>query len=211
LLLSVQLLEEGAAGPLTDAQKELIAAQHADLERLERLMRELLDITRLEAGTMVPRLALMSASELVLSARDACKADAIKGNVELVIEPTNTAATVYADRSQIQRVFVNLITNGVRHTPSGGTVALRATEAGDDVRFDIADTGVGIPEEYLAKIFDRFVQVPGATQGGAGLGLAIARTIVEAHGGTMTVASQEGIGSIFSFTLRREGVPVPVS
>jgi NtrC-family two-component system sensor histidine kinase KinB len=73
----------------------------------------------------------------------------------------------------------------------------------------VADTGVGIPEEYLSKIFDRFVQVPGATQGGAGLGLAIARTIIEAHGGAISVSSVIGKGSTFSFTLRREGAAPP--
>ncbi len=209
LLLSVQLLEEGAAGPLTDAQKQLIGAQHADLDRLERLMRELLDITRLEAGTMVPRLSLVPAADLVTAARDAAKADAINGGVELVIDPANSSSAVHADRSQVQRVLVNLVTNAVRHTGRGGSITLRATDVGDDVRFDVADTGVGIPEEYLAKIFDRFVQVPGATQGGAGLGLSIARTIVEAHGGTMSVVSEQGKGSTFSFTLRREGSLAP--
>jgi NtrC-family two-component system sensor histidine kinase KinB len=204
LLLSVQLLDEGAAGPLTDAQRELVAAQKTDLERLERLMRELLDITRLEAGTMVPRLELVRAGELLASARDATHAASANSNVNLSVDADSSDSTVFADRSQIQRVLTNLINNAVRHTPAGGSVRLRACDEGDDVRFEVADTGVGIPQEYQSKIFDRFVQVPGATQGGAGLGLAIARTIVEAHGGAMALFSVIGKGSTFSFTLRRE-------
>ena len=209
LLLSVQLLDEGAAGPLSEAQRELVAAQKIDLERLERLMRELLDITRLEAGTMVPRLALVPAGELLSSARDATHAAAGNAGIKLEVGAESSGSKVFADRSQIQRVLVNLVNNALRHTPAGGSVSLRAHEAGDDVRFEVVDTGVGIPQEYQSKIFDRFVQVPGATQGGAGLGLAIARTIVEAHGGTIAVSSVVGKGSTFSFTLRREGAAQP--
>ena len=205
LLLSVQLLDEGAAGPLSDAQRELVAAQKTDLERLERLMRELLDITRLEAGTMVPRLALVAADELLTATCEATHAESVNAKVKLSVDPGSSTAKVFADRSQVQRVLINLVNNAVRHTPAGGSVRLRASDAGDDVRFEVADTGVGIPQEYQSKIFDRFVQVPGATQGGAGLGLAIARTIVEAHGGTMAVSSEVGKGSTFTFTLRREG------
>ncbi|MHB8634947.1 MAG: sensor histidine kinase [Fimbriimonadaceae bacterium] len=208
LLLSVQLLDEGAAGPLTDAQRELVMAQKADLDRLERLMRELLDITRLEAGTMVPRLSLVPARELLTSAADATHAAAANAKVALDVDPETSNNKVFADRSQIQRVLVNLANNALRHTPEGGSVCLRARDVGDDVLFEVADTGVGIPEEYLSKIFDRFVQVPGATEGGAGLGLAIARTIVEAHGGTIAVASKVGVGSTFSFTLRREATGI---
>lgn len=209
LLLSVQLLDEGAAGPLSDAQREVVAVQKNDLERLERLMHELLDITRLEAGTMVPRPAVVPAGELLASAYDATHAAAENADVKLEVEADSSGSKVFADRSQIQRVLINLVNNALRHTPAGGTVSLRALDAGDDVRFEVADTGVGIPEEYQSKIFDRFVQVPGATQGGAGLGLAIARTIVEAHGGAMAVSSVIGRGSTFIFTLRREGSAQP--
>ncbi|HLK16229.1 MAG TPA: ATP-binding protein [Fimbriimonadaceae bacterium] len=209
LLLSVQLLEEGAAGPLSEAQRELIAAQRSDLDRLERLMRELLDITRLEAGTMVPRLSLVPAAELLAAACEASYASAVNAHVALAIEREPSQAKVFADRSQIQRVLVNLISNAVRHTPPGGAVTLRASDQGDDVRFEVTDTGVGIPQEYQSKIFDRFVQVPGATQGGAGLGLAIVRTIVEAHGGIIGVSSVVGEGSTFHFTLRRESAGAP--
>lgn len=205
LLLSAQLLAEGAAGPLTSAQKELLAAQRTDLDRLERLMRELLDITRLEAGTMVPRLALVQAIELLTSASEATHASAANAQVSISIAPNSSNSTVFADKSQVQRVLINLINNAVRHTASGGSVVLRTMDVGDDVRFEVADTGEGIPEEYQSKIFDRFVQVPGATGGGAGLGLSIASSIVAAHGGTMGLKSTVGAGSTFSFTLRREG------
>jgi NtrC-family two-component system sensor histidine kinase KinB len=202
LLLSTQLLQEGAAGALNPAQTELVAAQRQDLERLEKLMRELLDITRLEAGTAVPRLALVPPAELLQSAEAALRQKAASANVALTLDPLPELPLVRADRSQIQRILVNFVDNAIRHTPAGGDVRLRAERRGDEVLFQVRDTGEGIPKDYVSKVFDRFVQVPGATQGGAGLGLAIVQTIVKAHGGEVFVESELGKGSIFGFTLK---------
>ena len=201
LLLSVQLLQEGAAGPLTDAQRELVSAQQEDLERLERLMRELLDISRLESGTMAPRLEIVPAAELVAQARHTMASEASKRHVKLLMDEHLAYCSVKADRSQIARVLINLIDNAIKHSKSRGRIVLRAVERKDDVLFSVEDTGAGIPQEYLTKIFDRFVQVPGATQSGAGLGLSIAQTIVRLHGGEMTVTSKVGEGSTFRFNL----------
>jgi two-component system, NtrC family, sensor histidine kinase KinB len=204
LLLSVQLLEEGAAGDLNDKQREIVAAQRVDLERLEKLMRELLDITRLEAGTSPPRLEVVPPHELMKAAYDSTRSQAEKKGVELTLAEDPDLQPVRADRSQIGRVLVNLISNGIRHTAPGGSLTVRASSAENGVTFRVEDTGEGIPKEYLDKIFDRFVQVPGATQGGAGLGLSIVQTIVQAHGGDMSVESELGKGSAFSFTLSSE-------
>jgi signal transduction histidine kinase len=108
---------------------------------------------------------------------------------------------VRADATQITRVLTNLAANAVRHTPSGGTVKIRAERESNQVRFWVEDTGQGIPADYLPKIFERFVQVPGATGGGAGLGLPISQAIVVAHGSEIKVESQVGEGSKFTFAL----------
>jgi signal transduction histidine kinase len=97
------------------------------------------------------------------------------------------------------------VDNAVRHTQAGGTVEVRAASTENHVRFDVADSGQGIPPEYQERIFDRFVQVPGATQGGAGLGLSIAQMIVKAHGSEMKVSSELGKGSTFTFSLSSDG------
>ncbi|HLV79743.1 MAG TPA: ATP-binding protein, partial [Chthonomonadaceae bacterium] len=201
LLLSVQLMQEGAAGALTPPQQEIVAAQREDLERLERMMRDLLDITRLEAGVMPPRFEIARPQELVAAAVEAVTAQAEAKGICLAGDAPADLPPVRADRAQIQRVLVNLISNAVRHTPEGGRIAVSARAEGNMVAFRVQDTGAGIPKEYLSRIFERFVQVPGATRGGAGLGLSIARTIVGAHGGAISAESEPGQGSTFTFTL----------
>jgi signal transduction histidine kinase len=108
---------------------------------------------------------------------------------------------LFADRSQIERVIGNLVTNAARASQRGGVIAVSAAASGADVAIAVADTGAGIPSDYLAKIFEPFVQVPSAAGGGAGLGLSIARRIVEAHGGQLRVQSEVGKGSTFTFTI----------
>jgi len=208
LILANHLLREGVAGPLTPEQAEVIETQHEDLERLERLMRDLLDVTKLEAGASPPRLEEISVESLAKHPVDNLKIQARKKGVDLELVLAANLPTVHADQLQIGRVLTNLIANAIRHTQPGGSVTVRARSTENEVILSVEDTGEGIPEEYRKRIFDRFVQVPGATQGGAGLGLSIARNIVQAHGGDMTVESQVGKGSAFIFTLPIKKVPM---
>jgi len=206
LLLGTQLLKEGALGELTDSQKQVVDMQIVDLERLSKLMQDLLDVTKLESGSVSSRLNPVSVAELVRGPVEGLRTQAESKKIALSDVGTDDAGTVVADRSQIGRVLTNLIANAIRHTPEGGTISIRALPTEDEVTFAVEDTGVGIPPEYLATIFDRFVQVPGATQGGAGLGLSIAQNIVRAHGGRMWAESRLGQGSRFCFTLPRNAV-----
>ena len=208
LLMSVQLLDEGAVGELTEGQKQVVALQKEELLRLKRLMNELLDLSKLEAGSQPMRFSMVDPVSLITGAVNALKPTAYEKNVRLDVELDPELKPVQADRSHIERVLVNLISNAIRHTHSGGHVQVRATLRQDQVTFTIADDGEGIPKEYLAKIFDRFVQVPGATGGGAGLGLSIAHNIVKAHGGTMWAESELGAGSAFHFSLPTSPVTV---
>jgi signal transduction histidine kinase len=206
LLLSVQLLQEGAVGTLTPEQKEVVAAQREDLERLERLMRDLLDITRLEAGVTTPRFESLPPGELVDAALQSVTTQAEAKGVALKGETAPDAVPIRVDRGQMTRVLVNLLNNAVRHTEPGGSVTLMADSDAASTRFTVRDTGSGIPRDYLPRIFERFVQVPGATRGGAGLGLSIVRSIVQAHGGDVQVESTPGKGSVFTVTLPNQAV-----
>jgi signal transduction histidine kinase len=98
-------------------------------------------------------------------------------------------------------VIGNLVANALRATPAGGTITIAAVQRGAAMAFSVTDTGAGIPREYLPKIFDPFIQAPNAPAGGTGLGLTISRRIVEAHGGQLTVQSEPGRGSTFTFTV----------
>ncbi len=201
LLMSVQLLEEGAVGELNDAQKQVVAVQREDLERLQRLMQELLDLSKLEAGTQPMRFSMADPLSLAKGAIGSLKALAAEKGVEVRADLDPTLQPLRADRSQIERVLINLLSNAIRHSPPGKEIRVRAAKDGDQVTFTIEDQGEGIPQDYLDKIFDRFVQVPGATGGGAGLGLSIAHNIVKAHGGSIWADSILGAGSAFHFTL----------
>jgi signal transduction histidine kinase len=108
---------------------------------------------------------------------------------------------VEADRGRLLQVFSNLVGNAIKFTPSGGTVTLRAAPADGAVHFSISDDGPGMPPEHLAHVFDRFWRARKGERGGLGLGLAIARGIVEAHGGRIWAESREGEGSTFHFTV----------
>lgn len=208
LLMSVQLLEEGAVGELNDSQKQIVAVQREDLERLQRLMQELLDLSKLEAGTQPLRYSLIDAEALIQGAISSTRAIASEKQINVKAELDPDLQPLRADRSQIERVLINLISNAIRHSAPGKGIRVRATRDGDQVTFTIEDQGEGIPKEYLAEIFDRFVQVPGATGGGAGLGLSIAHNIVKAHGGSIWADSELGAGSAFHFTLPTDPVAV---
>jgi len=194
-------MKEGAVGAWTEEQPALVEAQGEDLERLERMMRDLLDITRLEAGVVPPRFEMLPPAELIEAATQSVRQQAETQDVRLTnISPDDLPESA-ADRTQLVRVLVNLLNNAVRHTYAGGAVELSVSSDGAYAWFRVKDTGTGIPEEYQQRVFDKFVQVPGATRGGAGLGLSIARTIVHAHGGEITVESEPGNGSVFTFTI----------
>lgn len=201
LLMSVQLLQEGAAGELSEQQQKLVGIQRRDLDRLARLTQQLLDTSRLEAGTLPMKFESVEPAAIVeealLATRLLAKEKAIRVDSDLdpVLKPVN------ADRSQVERVLTNLLSNAIRHTPREGHVTVRARQGANQVTFTVEDNGEGIPKDYLDRIFDRFVQVPGATGGGAGLGLSIAQSIVKAHGGNIWAESELGAGSAFHFTL----------
>lgn len=201
LLLSNDLLTESE---LPEPLVEIVQAQREDLVRLSRLIKELLDISKLEAGSSPPRLCPVTPSDLVTPSVEGLMAEAHKKGVELEVRSSSEQGTLRADPSQIGQVVTNLVSNAIRHTPSGGKIVVETLATPDEVILCVGDTGDGIPKEYLSQIFERFVQVPGATQGGAGLGLSISQQIVRAHGGQMTVESEVGKGSKFSVRLPRD-------
>jgi len=198
--MGVHLLLEGALGELTDQQNEVLQACRQDCERLDKLMRDLLDLSRIEAGESQPQLAWISTRDLLTSAINELRPQVEAKGLELKVSVPVDLPRVSVDRLQIERVISNLLINALRHTKNG-EITISAEQRDNHVAISVADTGSGIPTEYLPHVFDKFVQVPDAPTGGAGLGLTISKSIVEAHGGQIGVQSQVGRGSTFTFTL----------
>jgi PAS domain S-box-containing protein len=198
--MGVHLLLEGALGELTDQQNEVLQACRQDCERLDKLMRDLLDLSKIEAGESQPQLAFISARDLLTTAINELRPQVEAKGLELKVAVPGDLPPVSVDRLQIERVINNLVINALRHTKNG-EVTISAEQRDNHVAISVADTGSGIPTEYLPHVFDKFVQVPDAPTGGAGLGLTLSKSIVEAHGGQISVQSQVGRGSTFTFTL----------
>jgi signal transduction histidine kinase len=189
--MAAHLILEERVGPLTSKQTELMMAARDDADRLE-------------SGRVELDLRSEPAERLVSDAVTPLEASFHDRGIELIMDVPVETPAVMADPARIDHVFSNLLTNALKFTAPGGRVSISAAAEEDFVRFIVQDTGIGIPTEYLGRIFERFFRVPRENQaGGAGLGLAIAKEIVEAHGGLISVQSQEGQGSRFSFTLRR--------
>ena len=199
--MDIHVLLSGETGELNDRQREMLEACREDGEKLERLMRDLLELTRLESGEAAPALKTMNAGELAGAIADSfgprVEAADLRFNVELLAP----LPEVRADAEMIQRVISILLLNAVENTPRGGSITLSASQHDQHVAIRVADSGRGIPADYLPRIFSRFVKAPGSSEPGVGLGLAIAKRIVEAHGGQISVQSKLKRGSVFSFTL----------
>jgi two-component system, NtrC family, sensor histidine kinase KinB len=198
--MGVHLLLEKAAGELNDKQVEILSACREDCERLDKLMRDLLDLSRIEAGENQPQLQPLRTRDFIVRVGEELRPQVETKGLSFRLEAPADLPAVTADPSQIDRVIVNLVANAIRYT-NQGEIAIRAEPRVQYVAVSVSDTGTGIPPEYLPHIFDKFVQVPGAATGGAGLGLAISRFIVEAHGGQISAQSELGHGSTFTFTL----------
>jgi two-component system, NtrC family, sensor histidine kinase KinB len=201
LRLAIHLCLEGAAGPLTEKQADLLHAGREDCERLQTTVDELLDLARLQSGRVPLDLQPVAPARLAKEAIAAMRNSAEDKQVHLSFEPFSSDAQVLADPDRIQVVFLNLLSNAIRHSPRGETVTVRARSVSDQIRFEVSDAGDGVPKEYRSAIFERFFRVPGSTSSTAGLGLSLAKEIVEAHNGKIGVDSNPGRGSTFWFTL----------
>ena len=199
--MAIHVLIEGSAGALDEKQLEMLEACREDTARLDQLVREMLDLARIEAGAFVPVPQPLRPSLLVNEAMDALRSQIEARGVTLTVDVPPDLPMVQADRGQITRVIAELVTNALAATPAGGAIAISAARQGDAVAVSVADTGRGISPDDLLRIFEPFARASAAPAGGTGLGLPIARRLVEAHRGQLTVESSEGRGSTFTLTL----------
>ncbi|MBX9723053.1 MAG: cell wall metabolism sensor histidine kinase WalK, partial [Candidatus Obscuribacterales bacterium] len=199
---ALELLGAGALGDLSDKGKNRLHYAQEEADRLIRLINDLLDIEKMEAGKFVLDKSEFKVEELINSSLAAVAQLAEPRNIKLEAVPVD--AKIFADRDRLCQVLINLLSNAIKFSPVAGVIKVRVETKSNAMEFRISDQGRGIPEELRQKIFDRFIQVEKADEserGGSGLGLAIAKAIVEQHGGTIGVESLLGQGSTFWFEL----------
>lgn len=202
----VDLLREGAFGEVSLEQLEPLDIIAERTERITQLVSDMLTLQRLESEGI--GLAQVNLTEIAHTAIDGARAAAQRAGLVIEEEIPGTLPTIVGDPDQLPRVFDNLLSNAIKFSPDGGTVTVRIHEEQDQVNVYISDTGIGISPENLEHLFSRFYRAnesEGKHIAGTGLGLSIVKAIVEAHGGHVSVQSQEGQGSTFSFSLPKAG------
>jgi signal transduction histidine kinase len=210
LRVMVEAINDGVAND-PETVRRYIKAMERETISLGRLIDDLFEMARLDAGQIQLRLQPDSIGTIVQGALESLGGQAARQGVALRASVDRTVPPVLVDPDRIQRVLYNLIQNAIRHTPADGSVIVEAFDRGPDIQVNVRDTGEGIPPADLPHVFDRFYRGDKARSrdetAGAGLGLSIARRLIETHGGRIWVAQPPEGGSVFSFTLPK--VPIP--
>ncbi|MBL8896403.1 MAG: hypothetical protein JNM84_02190 [Planctomycetes bacterium] len=196
--------EEDGSGVSAEDRSRLLHLAHGESVRLARMIRELLELARVEAGLTQVRRERVEMAPLLTELREAHRPLAERKSIELAWEVSPYVPALQGDRELLRQALVNLIGNAIKYTPEGGRVALEATLDGEELEIAIADTGIGIGPEDLPRIFDKFYRASQAQSSripGTGLGLPLARYLVESHGGRIEVSSVLGQGSTFRVRL----------
>lgn len=210
-LASIKLLVETLAHSVRDdpeTTQDFLSRIDVEVDGLTQLVRELLELSRLESGQVPLNRKPVDLPQLLERAAARLRAQAGRNSIDINVDATPAQPPAYADPDRVEQVLVNLLHNAIKFNHPGGRVTLRAEHTGDSLlRVSVADTGSGIPAEDLPRIFERFYKVDKARsggrerEGGTGLGLAVAKHIVQAHGGRIWAESIDGAGSTFYFTL----------
>lgn len=184
--------------------RDFVDIIHRDSERLSNLIDDILDLSKIESGKMKMTFGPVDVADVLRRTLAVLENQAKAKNISVAADMPQGLPRVRADETRLIQVLMNLTDNAIKYTPEGGHVSITAAAEGGFVRVDVADTGIGIPEKDLPRIFERFYRVDKARSremGGTGLGLSIVKHIVSAHDGQVWVASVQGQGTTFSFTI----------
>jgi signal transduction histidine kinase len=201
LHLAIHILADQLANAMTEKQLDLMYAAREDCERLQNLVDDILDMVRLQSGKIELHRVMIRIFAIIRHIIDQHRLLAEEQGIDLAIVYPPFDEEVFADPERLELVFANLITNAIRHTPAGGAIEIRVLPEEEFLRIEVKDTGEGIPPEYQDQVFEKYFQIPGRSRRGVGLGLALAKTIIAAHGGEIGLTSEPGQGSTFCFTL----------
>lgn len=204
IMMQANMLRYDTADP---ARRSALVADGIErgVRRMNRLIQDLLDVARIEAGGLSVELAPTEVGSVIAESIIAQNESATAASIELRAEVDAGITTVRADRDRLLQIFENLLGNAIKFTKPGGRVVVGARPLDRDVLLWVSDTGVGVAASDLPRLFDRFWQAPYARRLGAGLGLPIVKGLVEAHGGRIWVDSEPGVGTTFRFTLPADG------
>jgi two-component system phosphate regulon sensor histidine kinase PhoR len=212
-LFSTQgLIETLLHGAVDDKKVNKVFLKKAlnNIERLNMLLEELIDISRIESGEMKLRLRYFDILPLVTSSVAEMQTFAEQRKISLaVLLPDSRTVEVFGDNERLRQVLMNLIENAIKYSEANGKVNITLAEVNNRVEISVADNGIGIPPQHLPRIFERFYRVDkdrSRDVGGSGLGLAIVKHIVEAHGTEINVESTVGVGTRFTFAVNRSSV-----
>jgi signal transduction histidine kinase len=201
---SLGLIAGGATGQLPDKAKSMIDLAVRSTDRLVRLINDILDIEKIESGKMKFQVKPLELVAVVEQAIDSTRAYGERLGIAFALESKAAGARVSGDVDRLIQVLANLLSNAAKYSPPQGVVTVSVTRTGGRVRVSVSDLGLGIPEEFQGRIFQKFSQADSSdtrVKGGTGLGLNISKAIVEKHGGTIAFITQKGIGTTFYFEL----------
>jgi signal transduction histidine kinase len=196
---TVHMLAELDLSP--SERKKLLGAGRRAVNQMNRLINDLLDVTRIDTGRLMLEIEDVRVATILEHAEENVQHLADERNIALTVEQPDSALRAYIDRTRLLQVLGNLLGNAIKFTPPGGNVWLRAWRDSGDAVFEVADDGPGISAADQAHLFDKYWQARATDRRGVGLGLAISKGIIEAHGGRLWVESEPGIGSRFYFTI----------
>jgi PAS domain S-box-containing protein len=199
---AIDLVLSGFAGDINTEARELLAIAQDNCQRLVRLVNEILDLSKIEAGQIELNLQAIDPLVPVENAIRALRSFASQHAVKVEIQSNGPRASVRVDKDRVEQIVTNLLSNAIKFSPSGGTVLVRVSAQGDWFECSVIDHGCGISKEDIPKLFNKFQQLGNTgKKGGTGLGLAIAKELVKQHNGNMWAESKVGEGSTFTFNL----------
>jgi two-component system phosphate regulon sensor histidine kinase PhoR len=198
------LLSEGKLGPLPGSVKERLEKINKHTDSLSQLINDLLDISRIESGRVEMKIENIDLRKILEALADLFAPQLKEKQIQFLQEIPPDITTVAADINQLQRVFINLVSNSLKFTPANGKIKVQAKKINNCVQIDVQDTGLGISEKNLNKIFEEFYREDNEINQnvkGTGLGLSLVKYIIEAHKGKIWVNSKLNQGATFSFSL----------
>jgi signal transduction histidine kinase len=198
------------AGEITEKQEQLLQRAKERTRGLLNLIKDLLDLSKIEAGKMVQYKEPLALQEVIQRVVDLMRVEAENKKLDLQFSSSPKVSLIHADRNSMEGIFMNLISNAIKYTPEGGKVWVTLSEEGGFVKATVSDTGIGLKKEDIPRIFDKFYRVKTTETRqivGTGLGLSIVKSIVDAHLGSISVESEEGGGTTFTVLFPRESPP----